>query len=503
MIVLAAILLIRTFTYPFENRGSDAQPRAMAVFPVSELSLGRFAGGIRIPTVGAADYSEVDFTQFDHFKQYLEESYPRIYQTMDFTVINEYGLVFRWKGSGDEGKPILFLSHYDVVPADIEGDEDGIETVGENVFFPDEDHKGHPVDYYERWEYPAFSGAVAGGNIYGRGTLDMKCMLFAVMEAADALIGEGFVPEQDIWFAFGQDEENGGLHGAVEIAKYFSDQGLSFDAVYDEGGIIGAPGLGGVDKPLALVGVAEKGFYTMTINVKGVGGHSSMPPARSTLVEAAEIITKLNDKQMPLELISPVGDFLDNVGGAMSFASRLAIANRWLMEGVLLKKLSSDASTNALVRTTTAVTMARGSDAANVIAPEARVTVNFRILPGNTVADVLAHVEEICRGYDVEILTVNTREPSGISPTDVRGYRIIEEIVGELYPDAIVSSYVTVGGTDAYKYQIVSDNIYRFLPIYLNQYEQQTIHNRNEHISIDNFGRMIEYYRRIMTRYWQ
>ncbi|MCC8035941.1 MAG: M20/M25/M40 family metallo-hydrolase [Rikenellaceae bacterium] len=503
LLIFAAVLLVRTLTYPFDHGQQNDIEGDMAVFPVTEQSLDRFAGGIRIPTVGAAEYTEVDLAPFDRFKQYLADSYPRIYETMDFTVINGYGLVFHWHGSGGAGKPILFLSHYDVVPADVEGDQDGIETVGENVFFPDDDRREHPGEYFDRWEYPAFSGAVAGGNIYGRGTLDMKCMLFAVMEAADALIGEGFVPRQDIWFAFGQDEENGGLHGAVEIAKYFREQGLRFDAVYDEGGIIGAPGIGGVNRPLALVGVAEKGFYTMTIKVKGVGGHSSMPPVRSTLVEAAEIITKLNDNQMPLELIPPIEGFLDNVGGAMPLASRLAIANRWLMKGLLLKKLSSDASTNALVRTTTAVTMAKGSDAANVIAPEAEVTVNFRILPGNTVADVLAHVERICSGYDVEITTVNTREPSGMSPTDVRGFSIIEEIVGEIYPDAIVTSYVTVGGTDAYKYQIVSDNVYRFLPIYLNQYEQQTIHNRNEHISIDNFGRMIEYYRRIMTRFWE
>lgn len=501
IIILIAVVLIRTFTYPFNGKGESGTAEVeMARVPVSDLALQRFAGGIRIPTVGAADYSDVYFEPFDRFMEYLQESYPAVYRTMDYHMVNGYGMVFHWKGKTDGAKPILFLSHYDVVPVD--DDPDDLETVGENIFAPQEAYRGYAEGYYDAWEYPPFSGAVARGSIYGRGTLDMKCMLFGVMEAADALIGEGFVPQQDIWFAFGQDEENGGLHGAVEIAKYLDGMGLRFDAVYDEGGIIGAPGLGGVDKPIALVGVAEKGFCTLTIRVKGLGGHSSMPPARVPLVDAAAIITKLNDIQMPLELISPIEQFLDNVGGSMSFTSRLAIANRWLMKGLLLKKFSSDASTNALVRTTTAVTMAKGSDAANVIAPEADVTVNFRILPGNSVDEVVGHVSRICEGYDVEILVGNTREPSGISPTDVRGFRIIEEVIGELYPDAIVTSYVTVGGTDAYKYQLVSDHIYRFLPIYLNQFEQQTIHNRNEHISIDNFGRMIEYYRRIMTRYW-
>lgn len=498
IIALVAIVIIRTFTYPFAGN-TDQSGAGMVKVEVSTRSLERFSGGIRIPTVGAADYADVNFEPFDRFKEYLAQSYPAVYEATEQTVINEYGLVFRWKGRNTSAKPLLFLSHYDVVPADeSDGQED---TVRENIFSPDDPYTGESADYHTAWDYPPFSGAVAGGNVYGRGTLDMKCMLFAVMESADALIGQGFVPERDIWFAFGQDEENGGLHGAIEIAKYFSQQGLEFAAVYDEGGLIVAPGVGGIDKPLALVGLAEKGFATVSIKVKGMGGHSSIPPARTALTDAAEIITRLNTEQMPLELIDPIGDFLDNVGGYMPFAARMAVANKWLMKGLLLRNLSKDASTNALVRTTTAVTMARGSDAANVIAPDAEVTVNFRILPGESVAGVVDHVRQVCEGYDVEINPGNTREPSAISPTTVRGFEIIAELVGELYPGALVTPYITVGGTDAYKYQIVSDNIYRFLPVYVNKYEQQTIHNRNEHISIDNFGRMIAFYTGIMTRF--
>ncbi|MCD8173674.1 MAG: M20/M25/M40 family metallo-hydrolase [Alistipes sp.] len=500
ILLLVAVVLVRTWTYPFHAKGDGiVHAGGMARVEVSERSLERFAGGIRIPTVGAAEYREVDFAPFDRFKEYLAESYPQVYAATEQTVVNGYGLVFRWRGADPAASPLLFLSHYDVVPADEgEGEDD---TVGENIFSPDDETTDGREGYYDRWEYPPFSGAVAGGKVYGRGTLDMKCMLFAVMEAADALIAEGYTPPRDIWFAFGQDEENGGLHGAVEIAKHFSEQGLRFAAVYDEGGLIVAPGTGGIDKAMALVGVAEKGYLTVTIKVKGLGGHSSIPPARTPLVDAAAIITRLNERQMPLELIGPVSGFLDNVGGYMPFTARMAIANKWLMRGLLLKTFSKDASTNALVRTTTAVTMARGSDAANVIAPEADVTVNFRILPGDSVDQVLAHVREACEGYEVDIAVGNSREPSAVSPTDTPGFRIIRELVGELYPDALVTPYVTVGGTDAYKYQIVSDNIYRFLPVYVDKYEQQTIHNRNEHITIDNFGRMIAFYRGIMTRF--
>lgn len=497
IIALAAIVLVKTFTYPFQKAGGDKNVQLLDT-SVSGQSIERFAGGVRIPTVGGVDYDEIDFTPFDRFKEYLPESYPQIYEVMDTTTVNGYGMLLRWKGKDSSLKPILFLSHYDVVPVDnYEGDEIG----GDIILRPADADKGPMTDYAKVWDYPPFSGAVVDGRIYGRGSLDMKCMLFAVMEAADALIKDGFQPKQDIWFAFGQDEENSGIHGAVEIAKYFKGNNIEFDAVYDEGGLVAAPGLGGINAPIALVGVAEKGFSTIRIKVKGVGGHSSMPPKEGSLVKAAEIITKLNENQMPLTLIPPVSSFLDNTGAYMPFLSRMAIANKWLLEGMFLKQMSKTPQTNALARTTTAVTMAKGSEAPNVLSSMSEVTVNFRILPGNTVEEVLEHVKKICEGYDVEIENNNPREASNISPADARGFRIIKDVVGKIYPDAVVSSYITIGGTDAYKYELVSKNVYRFLPVLLNEYEQRSIHNENEYISIANFGRMIAYYKEIMRTY--
>ena len=232
-----------------------------------------------------------------------------------------------------------------------------------------------------------------------------------------------------------------------------------------------------------------------------MGGHSSMPPSKSSLVYAAEIIEKLNDNQFPAEIISPIAAFFDNVGEEMGFFSQMAIANQWLLEPLLLKTMEKSPASNALVRTTTAITMAKGSDAANVLASEAEVTVNFRILPGESVAGVREHIMNMCEGYDVAIHVVSEREPSSISPENVRGFEIIKEEMAKIYPAAIVTSYITIGGTDSYKYQTVSDDIYRFLPICLNQYEQRTIHNENEYISLENFGKMQWYFKELMKNY--
>lgn len=507
MIILIAIivafvlfLLLRTVTYKFAKNGNAVSQEALNFTP-SEKALRHFAGGIRIPTISSDVYENTDFKPFDDFVAYLANVYPQVYKVMETETVNKYGLIFHWKGKDRNLKPILFLSHYDVVP--VIG-YDPLTMDASDTIFQLNGTPLPPIDVISgKWDYSPFSGAVVDGRIYGRGTLDMKSMLFSLMEGADDLIAEGFQPERDIWFAFGHDEEVSGQQGALKIAAYFKEKGLTFDAIYDEGGIIAASGsaMESIQKPMALIGIGEKGFLTLKLKVKGLGGHSSMPPVKSSLVYAAEIIDKLNKSQMPAKLIPPIESFLNNIGGEMNFTSRMAIANKWLLKPLLLNTFEKSPSSNALIRTTTAITMAKGSDAANVLSSVAEVTVNFRILPGDSVADVLKHVNKLCQGYDVDIEIMSKREPSSISPENVRGFEIIQEKIALIYPDAIASSYITIGGTDAYKYQIVSDNIYRLLPINLNLYEQRTIHNENEYISFENFGKMLWYFKELMKTY--
>lgn len=501
IIVLILVLVVRTLTYKFGDiSNSSVNSTAVDTTP-SEKAIRRFAGGIRIATISNDNYEETNFKPFEEFKDYLEKVYPEVYKTMETDTVNTYGMIFRWKGKNSNLKPILFLSHYDVVP--VLGYDPTTTTPSDTVFNINDKALAPINAFADKWDYSPFSGAVANGRIYGRGTLDMKVLLFSLMEGASDLIAEGFQPERDIWFAFGHDEEVSGRQGALKIADYFKQKGLTFDAVYDEGGIIASSGsaIESVQRPLALVGTGEKGFLTLQITVKGLGGHSSMPPAKSSLIYAAEIIDKLNTNQFKPTIIAPIASFFNNIGDQMSFTSRMAIANQWLLKPLLLKTMEKSPASNALVRTTTAVTMAKGSDAPNVLSSESVVTVNFRILPGDSVAGVMEHVKHLCKDYDVNISILSQREPSAISPTNVRGFEVIQECIAKIYPDAIVSPYITIGGTDAYKYQIVSDNIYRLLPFELNQYEQRTIHNENEYISLENFGKVQWYYKEIMKIY--
>lgn len=489
LVVIICTLLVRTFMAQAPHIDRTTGPLHIDGEFGNELK--RFAGGIAIPTVSTRNYEETDFAPFDRFKAYLEEVYPDVYRVMQRDSVNRYGIVLRWKGSDASLKPLLFLSHYDVVPS---GDDDETATGTTAVFRTGDAVLPAPDSVADEWKYAPFSGAVADGRVYGRGTLDMKNMLFSLMEAAERLMQSGFTPQRDIYFAFGHDEEVGGLQGAAKIAAYFKSKNLAFEAVYDEGGIVAAAGTGGISEDVALIGVAEKGKSTLRISVPGAGGHSSMPPKHTALGDAARIIENLENKQMKATLITPVQDFLHNVSGGMPFATRLAIDNQWLLKPLLVSKLTDSPVTNAMVRTTTAVTMAKGSDASNVLPSVAEVTVNFRILPGNTVADVRRHVEEACEGYNVTIESLGDAEPTAVSPTDSKGYVRLTQAIARIYPEALITPYLTMGATDSRKYDILTRNVYRFMPVLLTPAEQGGIHNKNEFITVDNYKRMIEFY---------
>lgn len=497
VIILVAILLIKTYTYPFKKNNTSVTAEIKWV--KNDSAIQRLSGGIKVPTVSGGDLDVFNYAPFDQFKEYLKKSYPLVYQNTENYEVNKYGLVFRLKGNKSDLEPILFLSHMDVVPpgeADVKNNE-------ENIFRPNDKALPAVTKVAEDWDYGPFSGAVANGRIYGRGAIDMKGMLFSLMESLTNMIKSGTVPQRDIYLALGFDEEVGGRKGAKQIAKFFKEKGLKFDAVYDEGGLILEKGsIKGIDSDVAVVGCAEKGFLSAKIRVKGLGGHSSMPPMQSAIGKAAVIMQRLEEDQMKPKITPLIKEFFDNIGGTMPFVNRLAISNQWLLKSVLLSQLAKNNSTNALIRSTTALTMMKGSDGTNVLSPEVEFVVNFRLLSGDSVKDIREHIKKATKGFDVEVEEIdNTREASAVSPTNVKAYQLIQQGIKQIYPNAVTTPYLTMAGTDAYKYQIVSKNIYRFMPIKITDAEKQSIHSTNEYISIENYMKMILYFEYIMRNY--
>jgi len=479
LIILAAIVLVvigvfvgRTLLHPFAKVnvweiGQIERPENFDKY------IARLSRGIQIPTVSNVNIEKTNFKEFTRFRDYLKKEYPIIFKNMEYTIISDHTMVFIWRGKNPDLNPILFNAHYDTVPA---GDANS-------------------------WKYPPFSGTVADDRIYGRGTLDMKGMLFALLNASESLIENGFQPERDIYFVFGHDEEVDSKDGAMKVAEYLHSKGLHFDATYDEGGWINLSEIGGKKYGFGVIGVAEKGYLTIRINVRANAWHSSMPPRHTAFGDAAVIMQRLENNQMPAKILPVFHELFASFGGAFGFPARVVIANPVLLNTVGIKILSGIQSTNAFIRTTTALIGASGDfEADNVLPLRASIMVNFRLLPGDTIQDIIRHVEKQCRGFNADIEIVSGWEASKISPTNTRGFEKMTGAITEIFPSANVAPFITIGGTDSRNYKIISDNVYRFLPVALG-WSEGGIHGYDESISLDNYARMILYFKSLMQDY--
>ena len=477
LIALVVVVLVRTISFKPPQASSaapDWQPQELAPDVIERLQ-----AAIQIPTVSWSSYDDFEYAQFERFGEYLKTAFPLFHEQTQLERINEYGLIYRWPASSspNQAEPLLpcaFLAHYDVVPVEAGTEDD--------------------------WHQPAFSGAIVDDVIWGRGTLDIKSQLLAYLEAAEQLIHEGFQPNRDFYFCFGFDEEVGGSKGAKAIVEHFLDKGIRFESVIDEGGMVITGAMKGVNPPLALIGIAEKGHVDYKITVEGQGGHSSMPPQHTALGLAARLITYIENNPMPARISPAVEQMLRNVSGEMGFVVRMAISNLWLFRPLLLGILAKGAVTNAMARTSCAATMAQASDAPNVLPQTATININVRLLPGDTIADVQRHLEALAlqAGIKPEAFKIEPQlanEASATSRTDVPFFRALEKLIGKYYPGAITTPYLVMGGTDARYYTPLSEQVYRFMPAHVADEDRSLMHNTNERLSTVNYYRMTAFFK--------
>ena len=441
--------------------------------PIENVNLGKeekvdverfiknLSDAIKIPTIANRDESLVDWAPFDEFHAMLEKAYPLMHEKLDKQIISTCSLLYHWKSEHPEKEPIALLSHQDVVPV-TPGTEDD-------------------------WKYPAYSGEIAEGFLWGRGAIDMKNHLIGVCEAVETLLEEGYVPERDVYICFGHNEEvmaEGEICGADCMMRWFKERGIKLDSVLDEGGaILEAKVDKVIDGHLAGVGIAEKGHVDFEISVNAKGGHSSQPPKHSALGELSRIVCKLENNQFKAELTPQLYSLFNEIGKNTTYPVRCVMSNLPVLKPLITKICSEIPPVASMMRTTTAVTMANGSPAPNVLPQKATVNVNFRIMPGQTIDDVEAHIRKIA-GPKAEIKMVSGKNPSKISPTDSRAFNAIREICKEMDPKAIVAPYLVMGGTDARNYEDVCDNIYRYSPFLMDTALLLTCHGTNERIPL-------------------
>lgn len=401
---------------------------------------------------------------------YLRAAFPAVHSTLKLETIADFSLLYTWPGSDPSARPYLLLAHQDVVPV-----EAGTES---------------------RWTYPPFSGSVEGGFIWGRGALDDKASVLAILEAVERLVQAGFRPRRTVYLAFGHDEEVSGQQGAMRIAATLQQRGVRLDYVLDEGMIIAKGIMPGLARPVATVGLAEKGYLSVELLVDGTGGHSSMPPPHTAVGVLARAVQRIEDNPLPAALRPPTRQLFEHAAPEVSLPLRLALSNIWLLKPILLRQFASLPSTNALIRTTTAATMIEGSPKANVLPQRARAVVNFRVLPGDTTDQVLAHVRRVVGDPRVQVtpLVQDRSEPSPISSPETASYRGLARSIRSLFPEAIVAPALMIGQADARHFAAIADSTYRFAPLLLTSEDLDRLHGTNERISISNYVAAVRFY---------
>ncbi|HZK78975.1 MAG TPA: M20 family peptidase [Gemmatimonadaceae bacterium] len=394
--------------------------------------------------------------------EYLAQTFPRVTATLKREDVGKDALLYEWKGSDPSLPPLVLMGHIDVVPID-----PGAQKL---------------------WTHAPFSGDIADGFIWGRGTLDDKVTVIGLLEAAESLISEGFAPKRTIYFSFGADEEVGGANGAAKIAELMKSRGVKPYLVLDEGGTVVDRAMPGVKPPVAVVGIAEKGYETLELAVRAEGGHSSMPPRHTAAGILAKAITKLEDNPFPAGIGPEMAQLFDVVGREMPFGRRVLFANRWLLDPVLKRVLSGATSTDAMLRTTTAVTMLEGSPKDNVLPSLAKAIVNFRIVPGETSESVITRVKNVIDDPRVEVSSVGqTFEPSLPSPTNDSAWAGLEKTIRQIYPEADIGPYLVLGATDSRYFRGLTANVYRFTGARIDIDDRNRIHGTNERISTKSY----------------
>jgi carboxypeptidase PM20D1 len=440
----------------------------------------RFRNAVRIKTDwpnGALPGDAVAEAPLSRFQEYLAGTYPLFHKTAERWVLSPYALIYHWKGRDSRGKPVLFLAHYDVVPAET-----------------------------EKWTVDPFGAEIREGFVYGRGTLDMKNILIGILEGAEKLLGEGFSPQEDIWFAFGGDEERSGLLGARTAAEWFAGRGLRFSWLLDEGTIIGVDQIKGVEGPLAMFGIEEKGYLSLSLTVLQQPGHASRPPRVQAAAVLGAALDRLVKKPFPFTLTSTVEGFFANLAPRTSSKIQgWAMAHARALGPLFFKALEGNPTIASMLRTTVAITQLEGSSAPNVLPSAVRAVINIRILPPWTVETVIGYVKAAVGDDRVEIAVHEAgTEPVPANPEHARlrgpGWQEMAGAMEAVFPGVPILPFLMTATTDSRHYRDLTEGIFRFGPLTLDPQALSLIHGHDERISLENLIQGARFYEALFRR---
>ncbi len=462
---LLALMAVRALRTPRAPAPGRLDPSALEPFAGIERKL---AALVRLPTVSRFEEDQEEDEPFKAFPEELARQFPSLGKRLRRDLVGNRGILYEWEGSDPSLLPVVLTSHYDVVP---------------------------PGD--QPWTRPPFSGDIVDGYVWGRGSQDTKITLTGALAAVERLLSEGFQPRRRVYISLGGDEEVGGARGAGALARTLEERGVKASFLVDEGGIVEDGMLAFADRPLALVGIAEKGYVDVEVEAKGSGGHASMPPRSTAAGTLARAVARLESRPFPARLTYTVKSFLSDLSPYVPFGYRLLFRNASLAAPLLIKVFSASPTTNALVRTTQAATMLSGSEKENVLPNKAKAVFNVRILPGWSVAGVLARMSEIARREGADVRSAHEGhnvEPLPESPTDHEGYAAVRSALAAAFPEAATVPFLFSAGTDTKHYKKIVQGLYRISPMRQTPEDLKGVHGPNERISEENLRRCALFY---------
>jgi carboxypeptidase PM20D1 len=462
-IFLFSVLFLVINTILFDSK-QDHDLKVRTARALTQKSIVNLQKAITFKTISYNDSALSDKNDFLKFHQFLIEAYPLLHTTLRREVINNYSLLYTWPGTDTTLKPVLLLAHMDVVP---------IEKETLNL-----------------WSVDPFEGTLKDEFIWGRGAVDDKINLISIMEATENLLKRNYKPKRTIYFAFGHDEEVGGKNGAKKIAELLLSRKIKTEMIMDEGGIITKSKIPNMQKPVALLGTAEKGYLTLTLAVEKSGGHSSMPEKETAIDILIKAITKIRSSPLPAKVTAAQQDFIEYLGPELPFLQRIVFANRWLFESLIINQYSKSAAGNAMMRTTVAPTLMNIGVKENVIPGAAEATINLRLLPGDSIQGTVERLRKTINDNRVVINIVDGAEASLNTDVKTFGYKVIEKATRTTFDSTIVTPFLLIGGTDSKHFNQVSESVIRFSPVI----DPIGFHGVNERVSLDGYRLAIWFY---------
>ncbi|MBS1747449.1 MAG: M20/M25/M40 family metallo-hydrolase [Bacteroidetes bacterium] len=467
VVVLIIIVLVQTwrFTAPLK------QTKSVAIPSLPDSAIQHLSAAIQIPTISVSDTLPADSVALRQFRAFIEKTYPLVHQKLQRIIIDSFSYIYYWPGKNTSLQPNVLMAHQDVVP---------VETATE-----------------KEWKAPPFSGQITDSAIWGRGAIDDKGNLISICEAAEKLLKQGYQPQRSFYLCFGHDEELGGSMGAAKIVVWMQHHNIHPALVCDEGGFITKENFKELGRPIALLGVAEKGYASFELTVDAEGGHSSMPAKETAIDILSKALVNIRSSQMPARFTEPTNEMLQKIGPAMPFVTRMALANRWLFNPMLISKFESSNGTNATIHSTIVPTIINAGMKDNVIPSHAEAVVNSRILPGETSSDVLDFLKKTINDDRVKIKNYGgVFEPGKSAAASSDGYKKVDSLTYTLMDNLVPVPFLMIGATDSRYFRNIADVVIDFTPML----DPKGFHGIDERMSISDYQRLVYYYEKMLQQ---